>query len=188
MLEVAGEDVSVREVTVTRKQQQQQHEAKGKGKGKKTKKARRVAELEEDGDDGEQDEEEALLEKLVFGKVNAAELFGPGGSSAPATRSDDEEGEGAGWAAAEGRTPSMRPAWEDEDDAAVRVDIAGKDRLRKLRKAAEERDISGAEYQERLRARCVCVWGKGDALMLLWCCGTLFRLRLGQPLILSRLY
>lgn len=129
-------------------------EAKDKGKkGKKSKKVRRCGDCDDDSDGGKGDEE-ALLEQLVFGKVNAAELFG---SSAPATLDDDEEegGDGAGWAAAEGGTPSLRPAWEDEDDEGVQVDIAGKDRLRKLRKGPEERAVSGAEYQERLRARCV---------------------------------
>ena len=48
----------------------------------------------------------------------------------------------------------MQPAWEDEDDVAVQVDIAaGKNRLRKLRRTPEEAGITGADYQERLRAR-----------------------------------
>jgi hypothetical protein len=51
-----------------------------------------------------------------------------------------------------------RPAWEDEDDEGLVVDIASKDRLRKLRRAPDEEGISGTDYQERLRARCVlCV-------------------------------
>lgn len=47
----------------------------------------------------------------------------------------------------------MRPAWRDEDDDDVEVDIANKDRLRKLRRTEEEEKISGVEYEARLRAR-----------------------------------
>lgn len=41
---------------------------------------------------------------------------------------------------AEGR----RPVWEDPDDAAARIDVAGRSRLRKLRAAEDESVLTGA--------------------------------------------
>eukprot|EP00624_Nannochloropsis_granulata_P004359 evm.model.NODE_3177_length_20199_cov_24.013615.7 len=94
--------------------------------------------------EADKDEEERMLERLVFGARDTAVLF------------DDQEaafqgGRGQGCLAVV--KVARAPAWQDEDDEAVRVDIAGKDRLRKLRRQPDERDISGADYQERLRAR-----------------------------------
>eukprot|EP00743_Colponemidia_sp_Colp-15_P006032 GILK01006482.1.p1 GENE.GILK01006482.1~~GILK01006482.1.p1 ORF type:complete len:523 (+),score=94.01 GILK01006482.1:41-1570(+) len=45
----------------------------------------------------------------------------------------------------------LQPAWQDEDDENVSVNIAGVDRLRKLRKDQQESIISGTEYEGRLR-------------------------------------
>ena len=42
-------------------------------------------------------------------------------------------------------------AWHDDDDSAISVDLAGKDRLRKLRKEEDETAVSGVEYAERIR-------------------------------------
>lgn len=46
-----------------------------------------------------------------------------------------------------------RPAWVDEDDEAVTVNIARVNRLRKLRAEEEEAVVTGAQYAERLRAQ-----------------------------------
>ena len=43
------------------------------------------------------------------------------------------------------------PAWEDEDDEQVKVNVANVRRLRKLRKIEGEEILSGEEYKERLR-------------------------------------
>ncbi|KAJ1692466.1 hypothetical protein LUZ63_009164 [Rhynchospora breviuscula] len=48
---------------------------------------------------------------------------------------------------------SKRPAWVDEEEERTQVDIAKVNRLRKLRRDAEEQLISGSEYVERLRAQ-----------------------------------
>ncbi len=90
----------------------------------------------------DKDEEELMLERLVFGAPDKATLFD---DPAPAA----EEGKRRGREAQSGAAP----AWHDDDDEHVRVDIAGRDRLRKLRRQPDEKGISGADYQERLRAR-----------------------------------
>eukprot|EP00899_Mesostigma_viride_P012015 jgi/Mesvir1/20814/Mv07915-RA.2 len=56
---------------------------------------------------------------------------------------------------AAGTKPAGRvPAWTDEaDDAGVVVNIAAVNRLRKLRKNAQEETVTGAEYARRLRAQ-----------------------------------
>ncbi|XP_020572561.1 U3 small nucleolar RNA-associated protein 18 homolog isoform X2 [Phalaenopsis equestris] len=46
-----------------------------------------------------------------------------------------------------------KPAWVDEEDEVMEVDIVSVRRLRKLRKEAGEKLISGAEYVSRLRAQ-----------------------------------
>jgi U3 small nucleolar RNA-associated protein 18 len=48
---------------------------------------------------------------------------------------------------AEGR----RPVWEDPDDATATVNVASRNRLRKLRQTEGEAVLSGAEYEKRLR-------------------------------------
>ena len=58
---------------------------------------------------------------------------------------DDEEEEEA--------PRKKAPAWEDEDDAGLRVDVMKQMKLRKLRKAKAENVLSGAVYEERRRRR-----------------------------------
>jgi U3 small nucleolar RNA-associated protein 18 len=43
------------------------------------------------------------------------------------------------------------PAWVDADDAALTVDLKARDRTKKLRKNFTEDEISGVEYEKRLR-------------------------------------
>lgn len=124
---------------------EEQPEAKKKGgtttiakRGKRSRSSAPEEPIEEE--DEEKDEAEAALERMLFGASDVGSLFqGP-------LRDDDDEEEGQ---------ERIAPAWQDEDDEDVRVDITGKDRLRKLRQTPEEKEISGAGYQERLRARWV---------------------------------
>jgi hypothetical protein len=44
-----------------------------------------------------------------------------------------------------------KPVWHDDDDENLNIDLAGKDRLRKLRKSEEETLISGPEFAKRVR-------------------------------------
>ena len=44
-----------------------------------------------------------------------------------------------------------KPVWHDDDDENLSIDLAGKDRLRKLRKSEEETLISGPEFAKRVR-------------------------------------
>lgn len=58
---------------------------------------------------------------------------------------------------------SRVPVWADEDDEQVQVDIAGQDRLRKLRQAEDDASISGISYAPSCVAelpccRQVCSW------------------------------
>lgn len=46
---------------------------------------------------------------------------------------------------------SDAPAWFDPEDARLNVDLAEMKRTRKLRKSQREMDVSGTEYQKRLR-------------------------------------
>ena len=59
---------------------------------------------------------------------------------------DEEEEE-------EAVAPSKGPAWEDEDDAKLSVDVMKQKKLRKLRKTKKEVKLAGADYEERLRAQ-----------------------------------
>ena len=49
------------------------------------------------------------------------------------------------------RQKSGEAKWVDDDDEKINVDIASKRRLRKLRKTVEEGDVSGKEFEGRLR-------------------------------------
>ena len=44
------------------------------------------------------------------------------------------------------------PAWHDEADQNVQIDIDSKSRLRKLKATEAETTVSGTEYQQRLQA------------------------------------
>jgi hypothetical protein len=48
---------------------------------------------------------------------------------------------------------AAKPAWQDVDDQEVTVNIADKNRLRKLRMNESESNVSGTELESRLRAR-----------------------------------
>jgi hypothetical protein len=50
-------------------------------------------------------------------------------------------------------TESGPAAWEDADDEAVQVDLGARDRLKKLRFAAEKDVLDGHEYTQALKSR-----------------------------------
>jgi U3 small nucleolar RNA-associated protein 18 len=69
---------------------------------------------------------------------------------------DDAEEESSGEEESEGGAtqPAMLPAWNDDDDASLSVDVmAGASRLKKLRRHEAERRLAGREYEARLRAQ-----------------------------------
>lgn len=73
-------------------------------------------------------------------------------------RNDDDEAEEEGDEeseddAEEAAAPVKGPAWEDEDDAMLSVDVMKQKKLRKLRKTKKEVKLAGADYEERLRAQ-----------------------------------
>ncbi|OLN88676.1 putative U3 small nucleolar RNA-associated protein 18 [Colletotrichum chlorophyti] len=61
------------------------------------------------------------------------------------------KGTTTGKAAAQERTASDAPAWEDSDDERLTISLATATRLRKLRLTEAEDVVSGAEYSRRLR-------------------------------------
>jgi U3 small nucleolar RNA-associated protein 18 len=94
------------------------------------------------------DDEESRLAALVFGSSSSAP------SASRAQKQQRREGDadvaaasGPSWAKADGDAP----AWKDDDDDRLRVDIANTARLRKLRQSQGEKTVSGAEYSKRLR-------------------------------------
>ncbi|KAI8100834.1 hypothetical protein M9434_005219 [Picochlorum sp. BPE23] len=52
---------------------------------------------------------------------------------------------------AEADTHTVPSVWHDSDDDDIQVDIAASSRLRKLRKSKEDGEISGKEFEKRLR-------------------------------------
>ena len=99
----------------------------------------------------------AELESLLFGGVTEREAEEDEG------RALVEGAAGGGWAAAERGSGGQqaqaeeeaavarKAVWEDEDDEGLRVDVAGKSRLRKLRHAEEDAVLGGRQYEQRLR-------------------------------------
>ena len=49
------------------------------------------------------------------------------------------------------KAQDKRPAWVDDSDAHLQVDIDSKSRLRKLKATEAETSVDGAEYQRRLQ-------------------------------------
>lgn len=75
----------------------------------------------------------------------------------PAEGEDGEEeqsGEESDGGATQSGRAAMLPAWNDDDDASLTVDVmAGASRLKKLRRDEAERRLAGREYEARLRAQ-----------------------------------
>lgn len=60
------------------------------------------------------------------------------------------------------RSKVRKPAWNDEEEDAVKMNIANVNRLRKLRKVEKESVISGSDYISRLRAQHVKIYGSAQ--------------------------
>ncbi|CAM9279963.1 unnamed protein product [Ectocarpus sp. 13 AM-2016] len=127
--------------------------------------------------EGAEGEEEARIRALVFGKGESGLLssFGEESGAKEATGAREAEfvggfyedlegdadldsvGAGAGADGAAiaigGRKKSGAPAWIDEDDARLKVDVTAKNRLKKLRNNHQEADLAGPEFEQRLRSR-----------------------------------
>jgi len=99
-----------------------------------------------------EDEQEEALEEFLFGAKDAAVLSDDDEAGEDGRHRDEEmQEEAAEEKERERRAEAGEPAWIDEDDEQIIVDISGKDIRRKLRVAEEEKKVSGKEYSERLR-------------------------------------
>ncbi|KQK05209.1 U3 small nucleolar RNA-associated protein 18 homolog [Brachypodium distachyon] len=116
-------------------------------------------------------EEMRQLESSLFGAIYAPLEFGTEVGAAAAARDQDgalffvdrsagdgedelpvyDEGSGTEGDEDEMVNKVRKPAWEDDEEERTEVDIAKVSRLRKLRKEADERVISGRDYEARLR-------------------------------------
>ena len=91
---------------------------------------------EDDGDDDDNDDGDDDDDRAGGGEGDAVRSSG----KVSATRAQPQ--------------PKRKPAWNDDDDAKVEIDISdGAARLRKLRRDESEATVSGAEFERRLRAQ-----------------------------------
>jgi U3 small nucleolar RNA-associated protein 18 len=99
------------------------------------------------------DEDEAKLEALVFGGGITRSSHTASSSSAATASTAAPSAQNRGASKGRGGRKASGAAWEDEDDRHISVDIAATSRLRKLRQAEDEFEVSGKEYAKRLRER-----------------------------------
>jgi U3 small nucleolar RNA-associated protein 18 len=99
-----------------------------------------LSDVESDGDEGGAAESRFGGEG---GGREGADVESDGGDGGSSGGGDDDVEQQA--------AASNKPVWHDEDDDELEVDIAGQDRLRKLRKKEGETVIDGKDYQERLK-------------------------------------
>ena len=91
------------------------------------------------------DEEDVRLESLLFSSSTTQPVSGVPSKAGRAS---------AGELDRHNRAISLpAPAWHDEDDGELAVDVAGVSRLRKLRDAEHEAVLDGATFAARLRRR-----------------------------------
>lgn len=126
----------------------------GRQKKKKKKKQRKLL-------DSEEVEEMKRLENSLFGSLYSPLEYGKpdvddseafivdriGNSLSLTPHEDDKRGR------EEEKTEEQKPAWVDEEDERIRVNLAAVSRLRKLRKEQDETVVSGSTYIARLRAQ-----------------------------------
>jgi len=99
--------------------------------------------------------EEIALQTLLFGapKQSAGTLSEP--SETPdqsEATSSSVEAASANTASGATKSQKRKPAWQDEDDDKLEINISdGAARLRKLRRDEGEQKVSGAEFEKRLR-------------------------------------
>lgn len=74
---------------------------------------------------------------------------------APATKAPKRKQQKTG--AKDVANSRLQPAWVDDDDARVRVNLEEQKRLRKLRKSEADAVVDGHELQQRLKKQCVVV-------------------------------
>jgi len=102
---------------------------------------------------------EAEWERILFGAgADADEDDKEAEELAPTSaRSGGDDSDADDTAPAHGKSPSAdktkRAVWCDDDDDNVRIDLSGKDRLRKLRKSEDETAVTGPQFAERVRER-----------------------------------
>lgn len=119
-----------------------------------------------------EDEEERELERLVFG-VEPEKIFEEEDQDESQLKNtialndeDDKEDDETSSSSfmrldAIQEVPKKRkPAWVDEDDDSISVDIKNQKRLRKLRKTEDDATVSGLEFQNRLRSQFEKIVGK----------------------------
>ena len=98
-------------------------------------------------DDGAPKEENGQQEHHDEGEVNDEHHYHQDQDSEDSDSDDDDDD----------NSQDNKPAWIDEDDDDVEVNLLGTDRLRKLRTSRSEdtkaQPLSGTELQQRLRAR-----------------------------------
>ena len=88
---------------------------------------------------------EAALELSLFGKVTSAN------EDRKIEVNTDNDSIEESPVSTKKRPSSLVPAWEDEDDETINVDLDKVKRLRKLRTTEEETTVHGAEFQSRLK-------------------------------------
>ena len=94
--------------------------------------------------------EEQALSELVFGSSSNPSP-GEGDNS---SIHDLVHGQDDTFADTAANSQDVKPAWSDDDDNDVQINLArGQDRMRKLRETEEESVVTGAEYSRRLRRR-----------------------------------
>ncbi|VFQ81124.1 unnamed protein product [Cuscuta campestris] len=129
-------------------------DASGKRKKKKRSKTLEPKEVEE----------MKRLENSLFGSLHSPLEYGKAdgedsevfivdriGNNSLTAYEDDETQMADGSVEDEG-TEEQKPAWIDEEDEKISIDLTGVNRLRKLRKEEEETVVSGSTYIARLRA------------------------------------
>ena len=103
---------------------------------------------------------EAEWERMLFG-ADASTIFAEDDEDKDRTNTGAHaHGSDAGASEDESAEPGIKrkkgtAAWHDEDDEDVRIDLIGRDRLRKLRKSEDEDAVSGVEFIERVREQAI---------------------------------
>lgn len=99
----------------------------------------------------------AELESIVFGK-SVSELTSGSQETLPQRQKKRKQD---GKLAKDRAAPinKKEAAWKDEDDETLQVDLQSSNRLQKLKRANQERKLSGRDYEKRLRDQFVKLHG-----------------------------
>ncbi|GMH39855.1 hypothetical protein BSKO_07759 [Bryopsis sp. KO-2023] len=100
------------------------------------------------------------LESFLFkSEQETEERFGKEGvkskevSDSEASSSEDEEGGNQLAELASEKSKERKPAWEDEDDIALKIDVNASRHGRGIQKASDGATLTGVQYERRLRDR-----------------------------------